>query len=70
MNEPTSGTSKNPNIVVIDDGFPPWMSLADKLAALGLKDIPHGLHEVALNPFDFPPVLDQLDDGSLPRATC
>ena len=64
MNQPTAGTAKAPNIVAIDDGFPPWMRLADKFAALGYGEIPENLEGVVVNPFDLPLDLDPPEAGS------
>lgn len=68
MNQQTSGTLKSPNIVVIDDGFPPWMRLADKFAALGLGELPKTWNGIALNPFDLQLDLDQPEAESSPTA--
>lgn len=68
MNQQTAGTVKTPNIVVIDDGFPPWMRLADKFVALGYGELPRSRDGIVVNPFDLPLDLDQPEGGSLPTA--
>lgn len=68
MNQQTLGTTKTPNIVVIDDGFPPWMRLADRFAALGLGELPQMLDGVAVNPFDLQLDLDQPEADSSPTT--
>ncbi len=52
MTEPTSGTSESTRIVVIDDGFPAWMHLSDKLAAQPCERDSTNYNTVAINPFE------------------
>ena len=68
MNQQTSGALKSPDIVVIDDGFPLWMHLADEFAALALGDLPKTLDGVVLNPFDLQLDRDQPEADSSPTA--
>lgn len=56
MTERTSGTSEPTRIVVIDDGFPAWMRLSDKLAAQGCECDSASHKSVVINPFEI--VLD------------
>ena len=52
MTQPTSGTSESTPIVVIDEGFPSWMHLSDKLAAQPCERDSSHSNIAAINPFE------------------
>ena len=70
MNQQAAHTDEIPGLVVIDDGMPPWTCLAEKLPAMGFREVAGMRDGVVVNPFDLPVDLAEPMPGPQGAGTC